>query len=363
MIDYAARRARVIEALDVDAFLVVHLETTDPDRASIFYLTGYPGYGVLLLTRDATHAYASPTNIGMASEAAPHLDWRLLDWEYQEAILALIKEHEVRRLGVASRRIGMLTWRALEAANAWELVVEDDPIAAVRAVKDADEIEAIRRAAQITESALEEVLARVGPGATEAQIAWWIECAMRERGADQTAFDLIVSAGASSALPHHDPADRPIRDGEVLLFDIGARYRGYCSDITRVVSIGRAAKQMREIYGVVLEANRAGIEAFEPGASGATVEAAARNVIEEAGYGEAYTHGLSHGVGIEIHELPVSQGSRAIDAYQPGMVCTAEPGIYLSGVGGIRIEDLLVVTDDGCEVLSRFPKDRLVEVG
>jgi len=363
MTDYDRRRAAVLNSIDADAFLVVNLEATDPDSPGMLYLTGYPGFGVLVLTKDGTHAFASPTNIGMASEQAPHLDWKLLDWDYQRSIVALLRDLGVGRLGLASRRIGLLTWQALEAAGSFEFDIREDPIAEVRSVKDGDEIAAVRTATEITESALEEIIAQLQPGQTEREIAWRLECAMRERGADGIAFDLIVSAGASSALPHHDPCDRAIGKGDVLLFDIGAKYRGYCSDITRVVSIGRPPDALREIYPIVLEANRAGIDAFAPGVPGETVDRAARAVIEAAGFGEMYTHGLSHGVGIEVHEPPASTGSHAVAAYKAGMVCTAEPAIYLEGIGGIRIEDILVVTDAGCDVISRFPKDELVEIG
>lgn len=363
MIDYGQRQARLMRSLDVDCFLVVHLETTDPDRASMFYLTGYPGRGVLAVTRDAVHAYASPTNIGMASQMAPHLDWQLLDWDYQEAIVALLRRHGFRRVGVAVRRIGWFTGRALEAAGDFDLVVEPDPVARVRAIKDGEEVARIRRATQITEEALAETVAGIRPGMTEGEVAWRLERAMRERGAEAVGFELIVSAGANSALPHHVPAGDRIRAGDVLLFDIGASHKGYLSDITRVFAVGKAPDELARIYDVVLEANQAGLAAFAPGVSGPTVDQAARAVIERAGYGEQYTHGLSHGVGIEIHEEPASSGSGAVAAYEPGMVCTAEPGVYLDGVGGIRIEDMLVITETGCEVLSRFPKDRLLVIG
>lgn len=362
MTQYARRQTQLMQSLDVDAFLVVHLEATDPDRASMLYLTGYPGFGALMVTTDEIHAYASRTNIGMASAAAPHLNWQILDWDYQNVIVALLKEHGFKRVGLASRRIGLLTGKALEEAKVCEIVVEDDPVARIRLIKDADEIEKIRHATKITEEALEETLVALRPGMTEAQISWRVECGMRERGAEAVAFDLIVSAGAHSALPHHVPSDQPIQRGDVVLFDIGARYQGYCSDITRVVSVGRASDTLRKVYEVVLEANLAGIEAFAPGISGPTVDKAARDVIERAGYGEQYTHGLSHGVGIEVHELPVSEGVKAVSSYETGMVCTAEPGIYLPDLGGVRIEDILVLTDKGHEVLSQFPKDRLIEI-
>lgn len=363
MIDYVRRRERLMGSLDVDAFLVVHLEGTDPDGPSMRYLTGYPGFGVLMITGDAVHAYASRTNIDMASSLAPQLDWQILDWDYQNVIVSLLKGHGFARVGLASRRIGMLTWRALESSGVCDFVVEEDPVGHVREIKDADEIEAIREATRITEASLEVALGAVHRGVTEAEVSWLLEREMRERGAEGPAFDLIVSAAERTAMPHHVPDDRPIRTGDLLLFDIGARVSGYCADLTRVVSVGRSTERTREIYRIVLEANQAGIAAFGPGVAGKTVDRAARAVIEQAGYGEQYTHGLSHGVGLEVHELPVSEGARAVSAYEPGMVCTAEPGIYLPGVEGIRIEDLLVITEDGCEVLTGFPNDELLVIG
>jgi len=359
---FEERCTALLQRVDADAFLVVHLEGTDPDGASMFYLTGYPGFGVLLITRNAVHAYASATNIGMASAAAPHLDWQLLGWEYQKEIAARIRDHGLRRVAIASRRMGLFTARSLQKANAAELAIEEDPVSEIRCIKERSEIEAIRRATEITEQALANVLKDLRLGQTEAETAWQLESQMRTLGAEGLAFDLIVSAGAYSALPHHRPCDRGIELGDLLLFDIGAKVDGYCSDITRVVSVGQAASRWRDIYRIVLDANRAGLDAFAPDVSGPTVDQAAKQVIVDAGYAEFYPHGLSHGVGIEVHELPLSEGTNAVAAYQPGMVCTAEPGIYLPGAGGIRIEDILVITETGCEVLSTFPKDRLIEL-
>ncbi len=359
---FEERCAKLLQRVDADAFLVVHLEGTDPDGASMFYLTGYPGFGVLLITPKGVHAYASATNIGMARQAAPHLNWQLLGWEYQKEIGALIRKHGPKRVAFAARRMGYFTVSSLQAANVAELVIEEDPINHVRAVKQPSEIEAIRRATVITEESLAQVLQDLQLGQSEAEIAWQLECEMRTRGAEGLAFDLIVSAGENSALPHHRPDSRPIRAGDLLLFDIGAKFDGYCSDITRVVSVGPASPRWKEIYEVVLNANQAGLDAFAPGVSGPQVDQAAKDVIADAGYAEFYPHGLSHGVGIEVHELPMSEGLNAVTAYQPGMVCTAEPGIYLPDEGGIRIEDLLAITDTGCELLSSFPKDRLIEL-
>ena len=164
---------------------------------------------------------------------------------------------------------------------------------------------------------------------SERQIALRLEFLMREMGAQSVAFDLIVASGTNSAHPHHRPDDTPLQPGELLLFDIGARVGDYCSDITRVVSVGTSSPRTKEIYDLVLRANLSGIEALVPGASGSSVEASARAVIEEGGYGEHYTHGLSHGVGLEVYEPPFSSGPNSVDVYRPGMVVTVEPAIYV----------------------------------
>ncbi len=358
MTDYAHRRFRVLENLDVDAFLVVNLEGTDPDGPSMRYLTGYPGCGALVITRKATIPLASRTNIGQAQQDAPDLEWRILDWNYPKAIAEAVDDCKCRRVGVASRRLGFHTARALETQMKTALEVFDDPVAELRQIKDQDEVAAIRRATDVTETAFSGVLRSVAPGVTESELALELEFAMRHLGAEGVAFELVVASGAASALPHHRPDHREIREGDVLLFDIGARVDGYCSDISRAVFMGEPEAQMRRVYEVVLEANRAGIDALRPGYSGSDADRAAREVIEQAGYGAEYTHGLSHGVGLEVHELPASSGPQAIDAYAPGMVVTAEPGVYLLGKGGVRIEDVVLIAEGGPEILSRFPKDK-----
>lgn len=363
MPDYARRRAAVLRQLGDDAFLVVNLEGTDPDAASMRYLTGYAGFGALLMTSEDTIPLASRTNIGQAQRDAPDLTWRTLDWDYAKAIAEVVNGSRVERLGVAARRLGLFTARALEARTKATLVVLDDPIAELRQIKDADEVAAIRRATDVTERAFKTVLDGIADGVTEAELALDLEFAMRRLGADGVAFDLIVASGAASALPHYRPEPRAIEKGDVVLFDIGARVDGYCSDITRTVFLGEPTREMRRVYDVVLAANRAGIAALRPGCSGPDADRAARDVIERAGYGPQYTHGLSHGLGLEIHEPPASSGPHATEAYAPGMVVTAEPGVYLPGIGGVRIEDVVLITERGPEVLSRFPKDEPMVLG
>ena len=185
---------------------------------------------------------------------------------------------------------------------------------------------------------------------------------MREKGAEQVAFDLIVAAGENAALPHYQPGDRMLKQGDLLLFDIGAKLDRYCADMTRVFSVGKPTARAQEIYDIVLAANKTGIAAASAGADAKVVDAAARDLIASKGHSEHFQHGLGHGVGLEVHEGP-RLSPMSTDKLQAGMTVTVEPGIYLPGFGGVRIEDLTVVTEDGCEVLTSFPKEELVQIG
>jgi Xaa-Pro aminopeptidase len=190
---------------------------------------------------------------------------------------------------------------------------------------------------------------------TEQEVAWELEKAMREGGAEDVAFDTIVGSGPNGALPHARISDRQIREGEPIVIDMGAKYRGYLSDMTRTVWLGEPDERLREVYRVVLQAQRAGREAVRPGAGGQQLDAIAREVITEAGYGEYFGHGLGHGVGLAIHEEP-RLGKTSTSVLEANMDVTVEPGIYLPGWGGVRIEDLVVVTDRGADILTKSPK-------
>jgi len=351
-----------LDRIDVDAFLILSLEGSDEDCANMMYLSGYWGFGALLVSHDGVIPLASPTNIGMARAAAPHLTWTQLDWDCIGSIANTIQAAGFRSVGLAAKRISLASSREIESRVDAKVVFADDPILHLREIKDTFEIECIRRATQITEESLEALLAGIRIGDTERSLSLRLEWLMRERGAESAAFDLIVAAGSHSAMPHHRPGDRAIQEGDALLFDIGARVSGYCSDITRTISVGHPSAEFLCAYQTVLRANEDGIEALVQGASGADVEAASRRGIEAAGFGENLPHGVSHGLGLEVHEPPASAGARAVDRYERGMVVTMEPAIYLEEIAGVRIEDVIVVGETP-HVLSSFPKSELIEVG
>lgn len=233
----------------------------------------------------------------------------------------------------------------------------DDGLLAQRAIKTDDEVKLIRKAGRIQQQAFTEMLEFVRPGQREAEVAAFLEYRMRTLGADGTSFPSIVAADANAALPHAIPGSRKLKNGGIILIDWGAKYRGYCSDMTRVIALGTMKPRLREIYQIVLASQLAGIDAVRPGAKFTDVDAAARGVIEDAGYGEQFGHGLGHGIGLDIHEAPRLSPLAGDGVLMPGHVVTVEPGIYLPGVGGVRIEDDVLVTARGKRVLTDLPKN------
>jgi Xaa-Pro aminopeptidase len=272
------------------------------------------------------------------------------------------------RLGFESHEVTVDGYAGLEkvlaeeaSGAAPELVSIRRAVEDLRAIKDDGEIEALRRACAVADQALAELAAEgaLRPGRTELQVGRELDARMLALGADEVSFETIVAAGANSAIPHHRPDSTELRDGDFLKLDFGATVDGYHSDMTRTLVLGEAADWQREIYELVAAAQAAGRAALAVGADVVAVDKAARDIIVEAGHGEHFAHGLGHGVGLEIHEAP-SIGPLGAGTLSAGMAVTVEPGVYLPGHGGVRIEDTLVVTDDVPELLTLTSKELLV---
>ncbi len=260
-------------------------------------------------------------------------------------------------VGYQARAVSHAAYRALRRAHDGRLRDAGSRVSRLRIVKEAAEVEAIRNAAAIVDLALGVVVGEGLTGRTEREVAWRLVEEYRDRGAEGEAFPAIVAAGDHGAQGHAIPGDRRIKAGDMVVIDTGARVDGYCSDITRTFAARRASKAHRRIYEIVLEAQLAGLAAVRAGAHGRRdVDEAARAVIAAAGHGERFGHGTGHGVGLEVHEAP-SLGRTMGDELAAGMVCTVEPGIYLEGDVGVRIEDTVHVTEEGCERLTLYPKE------
>lgn len=245
----------------------------------------------------------------------------------------------------------------LRQAYGGELIADEDLVGRMRRVKDEKEIEAIRAASQLAEGVLRDILPTLVEGVSERDVAAAIEYEFKKRGAAGPSFDTCVLFGANSSLPHGNPGERPLKAGDAVLIDMGCRRGGYCSDLTRTFAFSTIpGAWFEEIYALTRRAQERALEAVRPGVTGRDVDAVARGIIADGGYGDRFGHGLGHGVGIEIHEEP-RVNTRSNTILEPGMVITIEPGIYLPGRGGVRIEDLVVVTEAGCDVLTELSKD------
>jgi Xaa-Pro aminopeptidase len=253
-----------------------------------------------------------------------------------------------------------LEWQRLAEGTA-ELVPTSGIVDGVRAVKDAEEVAKLRKAARIADRALEALTAETWVGRTEKEIAWRLQELCHAHGADEQSFPSIVASGPNGALPHGHPTDRIVDRGTLVTIDWGVRVDGYYSDCTRTFSTGGLPARLREIYDVCLDAQKHAVASIKAGMTGVEADALARDRISAAGYGEAFGHGLGHGVGMAVHEAP-RLSTESTDTLEVGHCVTIEPGIYLPGEGGVRIEDMAIVREDGVEVLTGFPKE-LVQVG
>jgi Xaa-Pro aminopeptidase len=354
--DLSGRPARVLARLvDADALLVT-------DLTNIRWITGFTGSngwvvlgpGSLVLVTDGRYGEQAAQQMaaaGVAGEVRVGATGAATLQHVADACSAYTT------VGFEAAHVTVLQHTQYMATITSRLVATTGVVEAERRVKDDAEIDAMARACRIADQALAEVVPMLGQGVTEAQVRNRLELRMRELGATGPSYDTIVATGPHHAsLPHHRPTDTRIEPGHTVIIDVGALVDGYHSDMTRTFFVGEPTAQQRELYEVVLTAQEAGVAAVRAGMSVKELDGVCRGIITDAGYGDWFTHGTGHGVGLLIHEDPFV--NRAGDAIlQVGDVVTVEPGVYREGFGGIRVEDLVVVTSDGCRVLTESPKD------
>ncbi|HHT42465.1 MAG TPA: aminopeptidase P family protein [Firmicutes bacterium] len=323
------------------------------------YLTGFTGSAGLVWISSTRQAILTDFRyVEQVKAECP--GWDLIRIEkYDDTLEELITEDQVQTLVYEEEHVTVKQLRQWEDRFSAKLQGSSGWVEELRMRKTQNEIEQIRRAAQIADEAFAELLPNIRSGRTEREIALELEFLMREKGASAMSFAPIVASGPQSALPHARPGERIFTYGDFVVFDFGCVVNGYCSDMTRTIVIGEPEEQHLLIYDLVLKAQLESLQAVAAGRTGAEVDAVARDIITAAGYGDYFGHGLGHSVGLEIHENPrLSKVDNTV--LQPGMVVTVEPGVYLPGFGGVRIEDLVVVTEDGCEVLTSTFKELYV---
>ncbi|HEY1207002.1 MAG: Xaa-Pro peptidase family protein [Bryobacteraceae bacterium] len=355
--EFVERRRRASAAFDsrkIDALIV-------SSAPNVRYLTGFTGSAGMALVWQGGAALFTDPRYAIQAEGEVDCAVRVVRGPLQAALIAAAARRRLRRLGFEDGRLTCKAYREIEAGLPLGVTLEPAAglVEVLRTVKSAGEIELIRRSVQLNSEAFARAMANLRPGMTESALAAEIDYRMRLLGAERPAFDTIVAAGARSAMPHAQPSSQTIRNNRLLLVDMGASREGYASDMTRMAFLGRPGRKVRELYGAVLEAQSAAVDAVRPGATAGSVDRAARRVLRAHGLEKAFVHSTGHGLGLEIHEAPrLAKG--VATPLEAGMAITVEPGAYLEGFGGIRIEDTVVVTSSGCEVLTPTSKELLV---
>jgi Xaa-Pro aminopeptidase len=353
----SARIGRLAAQLD-EPLLVAGPPYVLGGQANVRYLTGLTSSNAALLVEpDGTATLFADFRYAKRGREVPGVTFV----ETPRSLLPSIGQRlSGRRVGFEEAHLPYAEYRALVDAG-----VDAVPVAGLveqlRAVKDEDEIEIMRRASALSDEMFDALSEERFSGRTERELVWWVERSLREAGAENVAFPTIVAAGETGTSPHADPGERVIEEGGLVTVDAGCIVDGYCSDCTRTFAVGEISERLHEIYALCLEAQLTGLAAVGPGVRGRDVDAAARSVIDARDLADAFGHGLGHGVGIQVHEAPTLR-PESTDVLEPGNVVSVEPGIYLPGEGGVRIEDLVLVTEAGRERLTGFTKD-LITVG
>ena len=330
----------------LDGYLVLN-------RMDQIWLTGFTGEdGMVLVTPRAVVLLTDGRFAEAASIQAPFAKAVLRKLRTQKANAEIIGRYKLSRVGLDPGQISLADFNELKKwVRPTRLVAAGGLIGQMRTRKDEGEVASLGKAIDVAQRAFERLRKWISPGVTEQQVAARLEYEMKMLGAQGPSFPTIVACGANSSLPHYEPGARPVAEDEPILVDWGAQVGWYCSDLTRMIWLGKPRREMVKVNAVVREAHDRAIEAAKAGMTAHALDKVARDVISKAGYGKQFAHSLGHGLGLDVHEAP-RVGMNSTTVLQPGMVVTIEPGIYLPGVGGVRIEDDILITDDGCRVLT-----------
>lgn len=332
------------------------------------YLSGFRGSaGWLLATPSQACLAVDFRYVEQAAQEAPDFEVVHITGDLESWLPGLVSKLGISQLGIEADHVTYSTYQSLAraakaASPAFRLLPVKNMVESLRLVKDEGELAAIQKACSIADEAIRATGARLQAGVSEKQVAWELETMLREGGSGTLPFEIIVASGPNAALPHAQPSDRLIGEGETVIIDFGARFGGYCSDVTRTFVIGDEAEKFNTVYNIVLGAQLTALSLIEKGMAASAADALARDMIKDAGYGEFFGHGLGHGIGLETHELP-RLGAASGDTLEDGMVFTVEPGIYLPGWGGVRIEDTVTIAGGKLKKLTHAAKKSGIKGG
>jgi Xaa-Pro aminopeptidase len=346
-----------LKELKLDGLLLTH----PPDLAYLTNFTGDDSVGII--TEKDFYLVTDFRYQEQVEQEAGWLKTSVRDGKMSDAIAKAIADARLQRVGFEANftTFGQATavdhaLQQMKDIKTVELVPLQDVMVNIRKVKDDNEIDLVRKSVGVAEEAFDAIRSEIKVGQSENYLAGLMVFELRARGASNSSFPVIVAAGANSSLPHYRPGEMLVQRDQPLLLDWGALYKGYCSDLTRTMLVGRVSSRIKQIYKVVYEAQEAAIRFLRPGVTTMQADRVARDVIEKAGFGKEFGHGLGHGIGREIHEMPSMRKTGGEEELRPGMIVTVEPGIYLPGEGGVRIEDDVLITHSGCEVLSTLDR-------
>ncbi|WP_210365898.1 aminopeptidase P family protein [Bacillus sp. REN3] len=341
------------ESLGIDGMLI----TSEFNRR---YMSGFTGTsGMILISNEKALFITDFRYTEQAAKQCEGFEVVLQKGQAHEEVAAQAQLLGIKKLGFEEEHVTFAAYKEFDQSIDAEMVPVSGEIEKLRLIKTDSEIKILKEAAAIADAAFTHILEFIRPGRTELEVSNELEFFMRKQGATSSSFDIIVASGYRSALPHGVASDKVIEKGEFITLDYGAYYKGYVSDITRTVSIGNPSGKLKEIYDIVLEAQLRGMAGIKPGMTGKEADALTRNFITEKGYGEYFGHSTGHGIGLEVHEGP-SLSFRSDTVLEPGMVVTVEPGIYIAGLGGVRIEDDTVITLDHNESLTHSTKELII---
>lgn len=342
-----------LSELNVEALLVT-------DTKNLLYLANFTGSaGLAVITHDAAYFVTDFRYTEQAAQQAVDFTIRIHKQPIMAEVNDILNAHNVSKVAIEANQMNVATYLHINNLFSADIVETQGLVEKIREIKEPEELELIKEACEITDQSFDHILKFIKPGITELEVAHELESFLKGKGASAMSFDTIVASGVRSSMPHGVASDKVIEDGDMITLDWGCYYKGYSSDMTRTIAVGSVDPELEKIYHIVLEAHERVNRGAKAGMTGKEIDALARDYITEHGYGEYFGHSTGHGLGLDVHELP-SISVKNDEPVQVGMVITNEPGIYIPGLGGVRIENDLIITTDGVESTNKSPKHLII---